>query len=77
MLTTNIYQAKTQLSKLIEQALAGQNVVISKSGKPVARLIPFASAPKRRVPGRLKGKIFVPDNFTDESSEINALFYGE
>lgn len=77
MLTTNIYQAKTQLSRLIEQALEGQNVVISKAGKPVAKLIPYTSPKRARVPGRLMGKIFMSNDFMNESKEINTLFYGE
>lgn len=76
MLTTNIYQAKTQLSKLIEQAIAGQDIVISKAGKPVVKLVAYAPTVKARVPGKLKGKIFMSDDFTDESKELDTMFYG-
>ncbi|MEK7559017.1 MAG: type II toxin-antitoxin system Phd/YefM family antitoxin [Patescibacteria group bacterium] len=73
----NIHQAKTNLSKLIEQVAAGENVIIAKAGKPVAKLIGYKKPLKPRKPGLLKGKIFMPDNFTDEDPEINKMFYGK
>lgn len=75
MLTTNIYNAKTNLSKLIEQVLQGKEVVIAKAGKPVARLVSYKEKKKPRVPGLMKGKIWISDDFNDESEEINKLFY--
>ncbi len=57
MTVVNIYDAKTQLSKLIEEAAAGNDVVIARGGKPVARLTRL-DAPKRKLRfGLLKGKI--------------------
>lgn len=76
MLLTNIYQAKTQFSKLIDMVIAGKEVVIAKSGKPVAKLVTYSPPVKERIPGRLKGKISISDDFTAESEEINKLFYG-
>lgn len=73
----NIHQAKTNLSKLIEKTLNGEDIVIAKAGKPVAKLIAYKEKLKPRKIGLLKGKIFVPDNFNDEDEEINKLFYGE
>ena len=73
----NIHQAKTQLSKLIEKTQNGEDVVIAKAGKPVAKLIAYKEPLKSRKLGLLKGKIHVPDNFDDEDEEINKLFYGE
>jgi prevent-host-death family protein len=63
MRTVNIHAAKTHLSRLVEEAAAGEEIVIAKSGKPVARLCPLAQAPKKRVLGRLRGKLIVPDDF--------------
>jgi prevent-host-death family protein len=61
--TVNIYDAKTQLSKLIEEAAAGSDVVIARGGKPVARLTRLA-APKRKLKfGALKGKIKIDGDF--------------
>lgn len=48
--TINVYEAKTQLSRLLERVEAGEEVVIARAGKPVARLVPLAQRP-RRVPG--------------------------
>ena len=63
MTIINIYEAKTTLSKLVERAAAGEDVIIARGGKPVARLTRLA-APKRRVRfGILKGKIKVADDF--------------
>ena len=59
----NIHQAKTQLSKLIELIQAGEEFVIAKSGKPVARLIPIGKEKRKRKLGLLDGKIKVPDDF--------------
>jgi len=77
MITTNIYQAKTNLSKLIEQVINGKEIIIAKAGKPVAKLVSYKKKLKPRKPGLLKGKIFVSDDFNDEDEEINKLFYGE
>jgi prevent-host-death family protein len=63
MTVVNIYDAKTQLSKLIEEAAAGNDVVIARGGKPVARLTRL-STPKRKLKfGILKGKIKVSADF--------------
>ena len=59
----NIHQAKTHLSRLLEQALAGDEVVIMKAGRPLVRLTPVASAPIRRKIGTAKGDFVVPDDF--------------
>ena len=53
---TNISEAKSQLSALIEKVLSGQEVIIGKAGKPVARLIPYTHKMEKRIPGALKGK---------------------
>lgn len=76
-MTANIYQAKTNLSKLIEQVESGKEIIIAKAGKPVAKLISYKQKLQPRKPGLLKGKIFVPDDFNEEDKEINKLFYGE
>lgn len=75
MKITNIYQAKTQLSSLVDGALAGDEIIIARSGKPLVRLVPYYQSMKPRVPGKLKGKIQISDDFNDESKEIEDLFY--
>lgn len=76
MQITNIHEAKTNLSKLIEHALAGQEVIIAKAGKPVVKLTAYKKSNKPRKPGILKGKITMAKDFTEEDKEINQLFYG-
>ena len=59
----NVYAAKTHLSRLIDRVNAGEEVVISRHGRPVARLVPPNDAPPKRKLGTLKGKIWVSDDF--------------
>ncbi len=59
----NIYDAKTQLSRLVDQALQGEDVVIARSGKPVARLTRLTPQPKKRRLGLLDGQFKIPDDF--------------
>lgn len=60
----NVYQAKTKLSELLDRAAAGEEIVISRHGRPVARLVAYAPAPgKRRKLGLLAGKWDVPEDF--------------
>ncbi len=73
----NIHEAKTNLSQLIEKIYHGEDVVIAKAGKPVAKLITYKKAHKKRKPGALKGTIWIADDFNDESEEINEMFYGK
>ena len=67
--TVNVHEAKTQLSKLLEAVQSGHEVVIAKSGTPIARLVPY-TPPKRKItpPGAMKGQIRMGDDF-DESLE--------
>jgi prevent-host-death family protein len=53
----NVHQAKTHLSRLLDQAHAGREIVLSKAGKPYARLMPLRKLPAKRRPGRLKGEL--------------------
>ena len=53
----NVHDAKTHLSRLLDQAHAGQEIILAKGGKPYARLMPLARLPARRQPGRLAGKV--------------------
>lgn len=53
----NVHEAKTHLSRLLERAHAGEEIILSKAGKPYARLMPLAVKPARRCPGRLPGKV--------------------
>ncbi len=56
-LTVNVHEAKTHFSRLLEQAHAGQEIILAKAGKPYARLMPLAAEPQQRRPGRLPGRL--------------------
>jgi prevent-host-death family protein len=64
-----IHAAKTTLSKLIEQAHAGEEIIISRGNVPVAQLVPIALRPPRRKPGTLKGVVKIPDAFFEPLPE--------
>lgn len=63
MKTVTIHEAKTNLSKLIEQACQGEEVVIARGPEPVVRLVPIADIKGRRQPGALRGKLHVGPEF--------------
>lgn len=71
---TNISEAKVQLSALIEKVRSGQEVIIGKAGKPVAKIIPYNRNSERRVPGLLKGKIKISNDFDKLPDEIAESF---
>ena len=74
---SNIYEAKTQLSKLVEEAAAGEEIVIGKHGKPMVQLVPYKPRQNKPRLGAYRGKFSIPDNFNEEDEAINRLFYGE
>jgi prevent-host-death family protein len=77
MKQVNIHQAKTDLSKLVERAEAGEEIVIARAGKPAAKLIPLKKARGRRRLGLLNGKFKIPDDFNAPLPEaITRLFEG-
>ncbi|OGO72346.1 MAG: antitoxin [Chloroflexi bacterium RBG_19FT_COMBO_62_14] len=59
----NIHEAKTHLSRLLARVMGGEEVIIAKAGKPVARLVPFEQLPKVRAPGSAAGQIVIPPEF--------------
>jgi prevent-host-death family protein len=70
--TLNLYEAKTQLSKLVERAAAGEEIVIAKAGKPMAKLVALGRKPLRS--GLLRGKVWMPDDFDDRPEAIVRAF---
>jgi prevent-host-death family protein len=60
---TNIHEAKSQLSKLVERAMAGEEVIIARAGKPVVRLVPIRESDAPRKGGQWKGKVRIADDF--------------
>jgi prevent-host-death family protein len=63
MATVNLHAAKTHLSRLVDKAMAGEDVVIAKAGKPMVRLVPIETKSRRTGFGTLKGKIRISDDF--------------
>jgi prevent-host-death family protein len=59
----NIHEAKTHLSRLLVRVSVGEEIVIAKAGKPMARLVPFEKKPAQRVPGTAKGQVIMAPDF--------------
>jgi prevent-host-death family protein len=72
-MTLNLYDAKTRLSALVDEAAAGAEIIIAKNGKPMAKLVPLQAPPVRK-PGRLKGKIWMSKDFDAPMPEVEAAF---
>ena len=76
VMEVNIHEAKTHLSRLLERVAIGEEVIIAKAGKPVAKLVPIEEPRKRRFLGSAKGEFVVPDDFNDPlPKEIEDLFW--
>jgi prevent-host-death family protein len=65
MQVVNIHAAKTNLSRLIELACAGEEIVIARNNEPVVKLVPMQRVAPRRQRGSMEGEVFVPDSFFD------------
>jgi prevent-host-death family protein len=70
----NVHAAKTHLSRLLERAEAGEEVVIGRAGKPIAKLVPYRAERPKRVFGALRGQIRVIGDFHDLDAEIEREF---
>ncbi len=71
----NIHEAKTQLSRYVDQAAAGEEIIIARAGKPVARLVALAEAAKPRPLGLGGGRFTLPEDFDHFAQvEIEAMF---
>ncbi len=77
MVTVNIHEAKTNLSRLVERVEGGEEVVIARSGKPVAKLVPLTRDLAPRPLGTMRGLIEMANDFDDPlPPDIEASFYG-
>ena len=72
--TVNIHEAKTHLSRLIERVESGQEIVIARAGRPVARLIPFQVRKSPRVPGLWRGRVRLAPDFDQVDDAIRDAF---
>lgn len=78
MTVVNLHAAKTHLSRLVDAAAAGEEVIIAKAGKPVAKLVALDAPPRKRVLGLLAGQFKVPDDFDAPlPEEVLREFEGE
>lgn len=74
MIVATVTEAKAQLSALLERVLRGEEIVLCRNGKPLARLVPFRPGPIRREPGRLRGRIRIREDFEDLPGEFSDAF---
>lgn len=78
MHVANIHEAKTHLSRLIERAEAGEEIIIARAGKPVVRMVAYQpGAPPKRTPGIWKGRVKMSRDFDELPESIAAAFRGE
>lgn len=78
MKKVNIYEAKTRLSQLVEEAASGRDVVIARAGRPVARLTRLGAAGRKRRLGILDGRFRIPDDFNRPlPDEVLRAFAGD
>ncbi len=73
----NVHEAKTHLSRLLERVSAGEEIVIAKAGRPVAKLIPYLESEEPRKMGGWKGRVWIADDFDELPPDLLAAFYGE
>mgnify|MGYP001241827696 CR=1 FL=1 len=73
----NIHEAKTHLSRLVERAANGEEIIIAKAGKPMAKLVPYKEILEPRKPGGWEGKVWMADDFDEMPEEFMAAFRGE
>jgi len=62
-IVSNLYEAKTNLSQLVDRAAAGEEIIIAKNGVPLARLVALEARPVRRIPGGWEGGVRIADDF--------------
>ncbi len=74
MIVTTVTEAKAQLSALLERVQRGEEIVLCRSGKPVARLVPLGREPVDRKPGRLRGRIRIREDFEELPEEFSSAF---
>ena len=72
----NISEVKAQLSALVERVEQGEEVIIGRAGRPVAKIVRFSKEEKRRVPDQLKGQIRIEDDFDKLPEDLFNLFSG-
>ena len=77
MHTVNMHEAKSSLSRLVEEAVAGEDVIIAKAGTPLVKLVPLKRDTTPREPGKFKGKITLSKDFEKTPEDVVSAFEGE
>jgi prevent-host-death family protein len=75
MKRVNMHEAKTHLSRLVDDAINGEEVVIARAGRPLVTLVPYVAKKKARTPGAWKGKVWISPDFDDPLPEFEDAFY--
>ena len=76
--SVHVYEARTHLSQLLDRAAAGEEIVIARNGRPVARLVALSDPePHRREPGGWAGRVSIGPDFDELPVEVEAAFRGE
>ena len=73
----NVYEAKTHLSKLLDRVAEGEELVLGRAGRPIARLVPYREMRQPRKPGRLAGRVWIAPDFDETPEDIIAAFEGD
>jgi prevent-host-death family protein len=73
----NVYEAKTHLSRLLDRVEAGEEIVIGRAGRPIARLVPYRKPAVQRRPGGWRNKVWIAEDFDELPEVITAAFKGE
>ncbi len=74
---TNIHEAKTHLSRLVDRVAGGEEIIIAKAGRPLAKLVPYKETPTPRKPGIWRGKVRIKRGFEDLPEPLGTAFRGE
>ncbi len=72
--SVNIHEAKTHLSRLVERVEAGEEIVLARAGRPVARLVPYRTRSRPREPGLWRGQVVIGPDFDSVDAEIQDMF---
>jgi len=73
----NVYDAKTHLSRLLDQVAQGEEIIIARAGKPLAKLVPYREDDRPRVPGSWRGRVRIAPDFDVLPADLMAAFEGE
>jgi prevent-host-death family protein len=75
MRQVTVHEAKTHLSRLLDEVMAGEEIVVARGKEPVAKLVPLKKKPKKRVAGKDRGKIWIAPDFDALPKDIEDAFY--